>query len=89
MVVLEPQLRAQLQQALAELNRGLAASTKSRDLVEHLLGDGAGGSGAQPASVGIKEANELFIFENESFVNFCNNFGNFWKWCAIYFAQFL
>ena len=42
MVVLEPQLRDQLEKALAEINSSLAASTKSRDLVERLLGSAGG-----------------------------------------------
>ena len=49
MTVLEPQLREQLQKALDEINRCLAASTKSRDLVEHLLG--SAGAAAKPAVV--------------------------------------
>ena len=49
MTVSEPQLREQLQKALDEINRCLAASTKSRDLVEHLLG--SAGAAAKPAVV--------------------------------------
>ena len=40
MAVLEPQLREQLERALAEINNSLAASAKSRELVELLLGAG-------------------------------------------------
>ena len=50
MAVLEPQLRKKLEKALAEINDGLAASTRSRDLVEELLG--SAGEAKQPATVG-------------------------------------
>ena len=49
MTASEPQLREQLEKALAEINRSLEASTKSRDLVEHLLG--SAGAAAKPAVV--------------------------------------
>ena len=53
MALLEPQLRKRLEHALAEINTALAASAKSRDLVEELLG-GAGDSAAQPAFVPLR-----------------------------------
>ena len=37
MTASEPQLREQLEKALAEINRSLEASTKSRDLVERFV----------------------------------------------------
>ena len=49
MAVLEPQLRKQLEQALAEIKTSIAASTKSQDLVETLLGRA---QAAQPTAVG-------------------------------------
>ena len=53
MVVLEPQLRDQLEKALAEINSSLAASTKSRDLVERLLGSAG-------AMCGVRALHQLF-----------------------------